>query len=90
MNFTNHFTTAFYVPVINDLASIMHVIESSKIFNSTESGQLSTILSTTRWSIGIKKLYACLRMIEQVAPVDRVPKFVHSLIQDGLLTENEK
>ncbi|XP_018495179.1 vesicle-fusing ATPase 1 [Galendromus occidentalis] len=73
------FTAVLRVPAISRPEQFMSVLQHSECFSREDLQRISKGIAGMRIYIGIKKLLACTHLAEQIAPEERVNKFLTRL-----------
>src|SRR3954451_4471443 len=75
LNMSDCFNSEIYVPNIDKLSSVDHVLKELNLFNDDERNQAISNLKEVKLNIGIKKLLMVIEMCRQDVD-DKVKKFV--------------
>jgi vesicle-fusing ATPase len=76
------FNEKIYVPNVNELSSVDHVLKELELFNDDERRQAISDLKGVELNIGIKKLLMIVEMCRQDVK-NRVKKFVDTIKGDN-------
>jgi vesicle-fusing ATPase len=78
LNMSDCFNSEIYVPSIDNLLSVDHVLKELKLFNDDERNKALSDLKEVELNIGVKKLLMIIEMCRQDVD-DRVKKFVETI-----------